>query len=298
MTLASDLIAETQRHVYAGSLDQRNKLSAPFTAGGTTLSFTYDLGKLAKGTLLEIDLELFYVWSVDATAKTAVVDGAQLGSTPANHSTAALVTVSPKFPQFSILKALNEDLYDLSSPANGLFQVKTVDIAYNASLSGYDLTASVDPLSIVDLRYKSGASDAYWPPIRDYEISRNMATTEFASGTAVFLIQGGMPGQTIRVKYRGGFSPLVNTTDDVLTVAGLPLSAHDIPPLGAAVRLVAGREIKRNFTESQGQPRRADEVQPGAIGASAKQLSALRQQRIAAESARLVDQYPIQLRRS
>ena len=55
---------------------------------------------------------------------------------------------------------------------------------------------------------------------------------------------------------------------------------------------MAGREIKRNFTESQGDTRRAGEVAPGAVMQSSRNLQILRQQRITAESARLDALYP------
>ena len=77
-----------------------------------------------------------------------------------------------------------------------------------------------------------------------------------------------------------------------VSVTGLQPSATDLPPIGAAIRLMAGREIKRNFTESQGDTRRSTEVPPGAIAQSANGLARLRQTRIAAEAARLHALYP------
>ena len=56
---------------------------------------------------------------------------------------------------------------------------------------------------------------------------------------------------------------------------------------------MSGREIKRNFTESQGDTRRASEVPPGAILQSSRQLQVLRVQRIAAKAARLDAMYPM-----
>ena len=67
--------------------------------------------------------------------------------------------------------------------------------------------------------------------------------------------------------------------------------------MGVQLRAMVGREIKRNFTESQGDTRRADEVGPGAIQASWRGLAALRAQRIEAEQARLSQQYPQRIRK-
>ena len=57
--------------------------------------------------------------------------------------------------------------------------------------------------------------------------------------------------------------------------------------------LMAGREIKRSFTESQGDPRRASEVTGGKSTESVVALQRLRQQRIASEKQRLDGFYPI-----
>ena len=66
--------------------------------------------------------------------------------------------------------------------------------------------------------------------------------------------------------------------------------------VGAQIRLMAGREVKRNFTESQGDTRRAEEVPAGAVGNSITNLLRLRRDRIQAEAARLARQYPLRIR--
>jgi hypothetical protein len=65
--------------------------------------------------------------------------------------------------------------------------------------------------------------------------------------------------------------------------------------MGVQIRLMAPREIKRNFTESQGDTRRADEVGAGAVGASVNNLIRMRRDRITAEAAKLIRQYPTYL---
>jgi hypothetical protein len=55
---------------------------------------------------------------------------------------------------------------------------------------------------------------------------------------------------------------------------------------------MAGRDIKRTFIESQGDPRRAAEVAPGTSYDSVKGLRVQRQQRIEAEKQRLDAFYP------
>ena len=292
MTTLQDLVSESKRHLLSQQREPLNKLQTTITNSATTLAFTYDLTSLQAQSYVEIDLEVMYVWSVDASAKTAVVERAQVGSVAAAHSAGAVVRVNPKFPDFAIVKALNDDLADLSSPANGLFAVRTVDITSSGSKVGYDLTGTTGLIDIIEVRYDERGGYRSWPVVPSWSLARGVDATAFASGLTLNLHSGPTSGRTVNVLYKGAFSPLVNLSDDVLTVAGLPLTAHDLPPLGAAMRLVAPREIKRSFPEAQGEPRRAQEVPPGAVGGSYRGLMQLRATRIQSEANRLVAHYP------
>ena len=123
-------------------------------------------------------------------------------------------------------------------------------------------------------------------------VERKAYVPDFPDGTALRLNRGGWPGYDVRVTYIAPYAPFVNLTDDVTATCGISAQAMDIPPIGAAVRMVAGREVKRNFTESQPDTRRAEEVPPGAVVGSSRGLMMLRQQRVAEEAARLRAQYP------
>src|SRR5688500_11601773 len=111
-TTLADLIAETQRHLTNYQRPAMNRLDELVTAESTTLKFEFDSAQMQAGHMLEIDLELVYVWSVDKSSKTATVERAQMGSRAAAHSAGAVVKLNPKFPDFAIAKAINDDLRD------------------------------------------------------------------------------------------------------------------------------------------------------------------------------------------
>jgi hypothetical protein len=291
-TLA-DLIADTKRHLQSLQREPMNRLGAAATATDTTLTLEFDATQAQPGAHLQVGLELVYVWSVDQGSKVATVQRGQLGSTAAAHDAKAVVTVNPKFPDFAILKALNDDLLDLSSPANGLYAVRTADLTFSSGSAGYDFPAT-NLMEVLEIRYRVGQAAGYrqWPLITNYELSRNADLTDFPSGNALFLAEGGAHGQPLRVVYKSSFSPLSALSDDVEVVAGLPTEMQDIPPLGAAMRLIAPREVKRNFTEAQGESRRAGEVPPGAVLNSLRGLAAVRQERIVHEAGRLYQKHP------
>lgn len=294
MSTGATLINDTLRHCFAGEREARNQLSGAYTAGGTSLTFTYGLGQIREGTRIAIEQELFYVWSTDDTAKTATVTGADGGSTAANHASASQVFVNPRFPRFICLQALNDELLELSSPLRGLFKVSYVDLTYNSSVLGFNLTSVTAVEDILEVRAKRLGSDKRWDmvPYDKYELQRNASTSDFASGFALMLGDGD-PGQTVRVIYKAPFGALADeTTDPNGATVGFPSTANDILSLGAAIRLVWPREIPRNFIENQGDTRRPNEVPSGAIANSVRGLVQLYEQRVAQEQVRQQRQYP------
>lgn len=289
---ASDLIQDTKRHLGSMQREPMNKLATPAPTGATSLQFLYDLGPLTTGSYVSIGLELFYVWSVDPATKTATVEAAQLGSKTSAHDQGEIATVNPKFPDFAIFRALNDELAELSSPLHGLYATKTVELTGQAVRSGYDLAGVTSVQDILDVRWQGyNRSSGEWPVIGNYRLARMVSSAEFPSGSTLYLPDGVPSGRKIRVRYKSAFTPLASLTS-TLDSAGMPASMADIPPMGAAVRLVAPREIKRNFTEAQGEPRRAAEVPAGAVVGSMRGVMALRQQRIEAEAARLLQDSP------
>lgn len=291
--LASDLVEETRALLFTGQEDEGNRLDGAVTSNATAITFKYPLGSISRGAVIAVDLEDIRIWDTSGNLSATVVERAVNGTVAAAHSDLAYVQVRPKFSPFRILRAINEDLLDLSSPVNGLFQVLTVDLTFNASISGYDLTNVTNIVNVLELRWKQAGPSKKWPLIRKYALSRVMASSEFASTLALFIDEPAFPGLPIHVRYSSDFGTLTALSDAVGTVTGLPASANDLPPMGAAIRLVAPREIKRNFTEAQYDPKLSEAVPAGAVGQSINNLKVLRQQRIIAEQARLASDWPI-----
>jgi hypothetical protein len=178
----------------------------------------------------------------------------------------------------------------------GLYQVKTLALVYNASLVGYDLPGVTDVTQIIEVRYDEPNQYKRTPRLdtSDYVLERKNSTTDYSSTFSLKLRQGGWPGRNVNVLFKAPFTPYVAITDDVLS-SGLSASMTDLPPMGAALRLGVGQEVRRNQTQSQGDTRRAEEVPAGAVGASWRGIAALRMQRIQSEASRLSTAYPDRL---
>lgn len=296
MTTAADLIATTQRYLFAGQREQLNQLSGAHNNSTTTFTFARDLGPLTEGSYVAVDLEIVYVWSTNPTAKTAEVQRAALGSTAATHADGAVAYVNSKFAPFTIFSELNNDLADLCAPTNGLFRLVEVDLTYNPAIQGYDLTGATDVIDVLRIRYDIPGPSKLWPELRSWQLKRNMDTDAFTSGFAIMLYEPAWPGRQIRVTYSSSFSPFTSLTSTVAST-GLGASAADLPPLGAAMRLAGVRETQRNFNESQGDTRRASEVPPGSQLQGMRALASLRQARIKAEADKLSSSYPTRRKR-
>lgn len=294
MSTAAQIITKAHRQLLSGIVEDRNKLSAQVSSTATTVSVSYDLGKIRTGAVLEIESELMYVWEVDQATKTATVERAFNGTTAAAHASGSIVTCNSRFPRQQMFEALNDELADLCTPMNGLYRIKTIDFDYNGTDTMVNLPSSNDVLDLLEVRLRYLSDD--YPHIRRVSLVRNLPTKDFPSGIALKFNEPLKSG-SVRVSYKSPFVRLNQEADNLQTISGYPVSAEDILVMGIQIRMMASREIKRNFTESQGDTRRADEVTAGAVANSINGLIRIRRDRIAAEATKLDSQYPILLNR-
>jgi hypothetical protein len=256
---------------------------------------SYDLGSVNQGSVIEVGAEQMYVWSVVESTKTLTVERGFNGTTAASHSSGAVCVINPRFPRNQVLEAINDELADLSSPVNGLFQVKNLDLTYNSSNRQMNLPAVVEIIDLIDVRYRYRADD--YKQVSSYKLLRNLPTKDFGSSYGL-QIDSDVSNGDLRVTYKAPFSRVTAEADDIQNISGFPLSAEDILVIGSQIRLMAPREVKRNFTESQGDTRRSDEVPSGAVGNSITNLLRMRRDRITAEAQRLARLYPTFLQRA
>ncbi len=295
MTTALGWIDETRDMLLSGYVEELLLLGSNLGSGAsdTTVTVTGAASSgIATGVIIEIDVEAMYVTAVNGTNVSVL--RAYGNSGIAAHTAGAIVRVSPKFPAYRILEALNNDIRDLSAPDNGLFAMKTTSFTYNATTSGYNLTGltNEDVQSIYTVTYADPIPvEAAEPEIRSWRLKRNRDTSVFNRGLALILYGAGWPGKKVTVSYKSPLTTVANSSTNK-TVTGLQTTAYDLPPLGAALALMVATPIRREFIDAQGSHRRAEEVPPGAISASMRDLRIRRESRVQAEAARLASMYP------
>lgn len=290
MTTVGVLLEQAKREILSGTGEQANKLSATVDDDATTLSFAFPLRGIVAGSVLEVELEQVYVWSADATAGTAIVERGWNGTAAVAHTAPLIVNVSTRFPRVTMLTFLNHELADLSSPVNGLFVMSAADLAYNQDGRDIPLTLTPAPLNtLYAVRYRDSSRE--WPLVRKWELVRDGNTAEFPSGLSLRLFTEPWSTGLLRIQWKSGFAAVSTLATDLASVTG-GTELDEILKLGVQIRALGMREPKRNFSESQPEPRRAQEVPPGAESASIPALTRMRRDRVIAEAARLNARYP------
>lgn len=294
MSTVGTVVDRTVRQLMSGTVEERNKTVGALTATSTTIAFQYDLNGMRAGGVIQIDNELMYVWEVSSGSKTVTVERAWNGTTAAAHAAGAVAIVDPKFPRSQILEAINAEIDDLSSPMNGLYQIKSLELNYNGTWNMINLPTTDRIIDLVSVTVRYIATD--YPVIRKCRLIRDLPNDDFSAGYAIRFDEQVRAGRMI-VVYKAPFTNVTTESQNLQNIAGFPTTAEDILIMGAQIRLVSPREVKRNFTESQGDTRRSEEVPTGSVSSSINNIIRMRRDRITAEAARLARQYPTFLSR-
>lgn len=298
-TDVDDLIGQTRRLLQGMTRGSLNKLATTMDASVTSVVTTFELGaSLAAHAYLCIDDEIMYVYDADGPLQTLTVERAQLGTTAAAHTAGAQIECNPRFPRPVIRDALQEEI---ASWPRGLYATASVSLSVPTNNLSVDLGAI--PSTFIDilevLRRPSTTSSSLslqpfstsWPEI-GYRYERGLPTADFPSGSALFLNEAMSGGYTIRVVYSLPFVTAVFTdATSLVSTMLLEASMVDIPPYGAAARLLAGREAQRSAMEAQGEARAPVEVRVGETLRSAAGLQAWRDKRIVEEAERLAGRF-------
>ena len=305
----NDQIERVYRNVMSNQREFTANLSAAYLTGGSTLTMTgAQAQSIQIGSILAIDEEVFLVQAVSVTSTTpqvytVTVTPAYEGSTNANHASGATVYINPKYTRWAIAVALNDALAAMSAPGMGLMREGYVAITYNPVLRGYDLAAAGIPSdfhTILSLSYDLPDPSHYFPTMRSFRVQRGILNTKIPGGYALFVNQSAMPGLPMQVAYGAPFISATSTTQfmdnsvnsDGLAGCGLPLTCLDIPALRAEIDLTLVREIKRNFTDSQPDMRKATDVVAGNVMNSVAGLEQLYQKRMDEEANRFRNRWP------
>ena len=288
-TTANDLLAEIKQHLYTGQFEIRDKLDAAIPdATATTFTLKYGNNVFQPGIRVSCELEDMHVW--DINGKLLTVERGQFGSKAVMHPVNSLVYAAPRFSDNEMFRELNNEILSLSAPSSGIYSVQSEEIPTIPGRFAYPLhDTGIQGILQVAVRRPGTSLD--WIETTQYRLNASASPSDFSTSLSIELFDPQPANTTIRVVYRAAFLTFTAVTDNA-SVSGLATSQFDIPVLGAVIRLTSGRELRRNYTETQGDTRRASEVPPGANMSAGNAIRDLYRRRLVAESERLYRLYP------
>jgi hypothetical protein len=290
VTTAAEFVRQVrERYLSQGTHEIRNRLNGALDDSTEAIAWQYaEPGGIVPGLRLSIDFEDLYVWTAGSLSGTA--ERGYEGTTAVAHDDGALIRVAPRFTDNQIVLAGNEAIAELQG--RKVRRVAVEEITWSDATSSYAIPAAVDQVLTVAARTDDSAIG--WPIVHDWTVQRGHdIADDFSTGVAIlFTNQGGYHNQPIRVTYTKAFGSFTNASSSIETDTGWSASAMELLKVSTALNLLAGREVGRNFSEAQGNPRRAEEVPQGAEVQSLRPLVTRQTTLLNAELARHARLYP------
>lgn len=296
-TEVGNVIERVRRQLASSLRYEVNVLGAALNATETVVQLTYALSAgLRTGAVLSVGREDMRVVSVDANAKTATVIRGWQDSDGGAHDNGTEVWVNPRFTRFDIAEALVDEI---RSWGRELYRVADDTLTVADSAETLELPVEwADAWGVIDVKRNWTAEDtSAWPRIgakllRGTASGFDGATTSGLLLRFTDLVLAGKVHVTVALPF--DLTALDDDTDLVDDV-GLRESMLDVLALGMKHRLVGDAEHSRHSRMTQDEPRRAEEVPPGAALQDAAQTFAVYLRRRGEEANRLRSLYPLRM---
>ena len=291
MSTFSQLTDQTlmQLYGYTTLQDQATHLTASATASATTITVS-DVTAISRG-IIEIGDEIIWVDSVDSSTGTLTIPPygrGFRGTTAVAHNPGDRVVSSPMFPRQMVKDAINDSI---RAAFPDLYAISSTTFTFTPAVTTYQLPSNA--LDVLQVTWQTIGPSKEWLPVRRYGIDTQANTGTFSSGVTLSVYDSIVPGRTVKITYSGQPHPLVNESDDFVTVTGLPASSEDVIRFGAAYRLVPFFDSARLSGQSaeadySGQPRNQNNA-----ASLSRFLLQMYQVRLAEENRRLSTLYNI-----
>jgi hypothetical protein len=281
----AQLVAQVQRHLHGLSGRRLNKANAPLDADTTSFVLEFEPGEIHSGSFIAIDDEYCYVWEAHPN-KQVVVERGQLGTEAVAHAV-PIIEATNRFPKPAIKQALLEELRawpdGMYKPRSKMLAIVGDQAVIPTGVPEYRMAM---PLA-VDRSPDSTMGDR-WTPL-EFRLDRHLPSP---NQTQLTVYDRSCIGHDVRFIYGERFDPEETGDDvDVIDDWGLLPSMLDIAALGAAARLVLGREIQRTDSDNATESRVDSAVPPMHQLQVANGLRAAADRRISAEISRLQGLY-------
>lgn len=236
MPTLNDLISQTQGMLrsYTRNNEQSTHITSAITSTATSMTVN-DGSQISRG-VCEIDNEMLWIDSVNATSGFVNIApyGRGFNNTSArSHTVNSRVIMNPLFPAKQVKDEINNTLRSLRGY---LYGTGTITFDFNAAVEGYVMPSNAS--SVVRVEWKTVGPSKSYARIRGWRFNPVADTATFNTGKSIEIYDSVTPGQTVQVWYMCDVDVLENDDDDFV-LTGLPDSCVDLVTLGAASRLMA-----------------------------------------------------------
>ena len=291
MTTIKDMVAMTRRMAFGSMSEQINLVGSAYTAGGTELTLDMDVTGITPGMVLSSGLNVWYVKGLDAANRLVYVIPGYDNSPQGNAAVGDFVFIKPRVTDGYIFESLNEEILRLSAPGNGLYKIAEWTADVDATWQTYIFpSAADDMIGLLRVRYRMPGTEDVWLDIPEKSYRMQIEAGE----NRVRILRNIPSGTEVRFIYKAPFSAASSLADDPVADCGLADTMVDIPSLGVLATLLRTTESRRNQVQTQGDSRRAGEVQSGANTAAGSRIEREYRDRVNEEAARLMQRVSIQ----
>lgn len=225
---------------------------------GTTGDFFLDfpIDGVGQGTILEIDDELlFVVAATESTKQVSCLRGFR-GTVAAAHSAKSYVQINPRFPRILVRDTMREEV---DSWGADIYRQTLMDADVGSNVADIDVADATGFDDLIDVLrvWRTEPTTGRMVTIHSYRTEPDID----GPGTCHLYLNHYYGSTGFRLKVARQFDTSVWTfATDLVADVGLSADMQEIAKWGAAWRLVSGREVRRLFTESEGEGRKAEEV--------------------------------------
>jgi len=261
-TTLADAIRATKRHLHGLYRPAYNKLADSITTTDTSLNLAYD-ETVAGRLFIGIGTELAYVWS--ASGSTLTLERGMEGTDAQAHAADTLIEMEPTYPDGLVLQALRDELR--SYGPSSLYRLIEVGITPST-----DRAVDLGPgYHVAQVR---GLRDDIWHTLDFRLVSASRDNLQVLLPFDVSQWDDLVADVAIGFSLPDTWATTIDLVDDM----GFEESMLDIPPLGAARRLL--QEAPRVRTATAVEPRAAQEVEAMQRTQVRRDLELQRQMRI------------------
>lgn len=270
----------------------------------TTVTLSYDLANsLRSGAVLSAGRELMRVISVNVNAKEAYVIRAWQDSVLEVHAIGDEILINPRFTRFDIFDALIEEI---NSWSPDIFYASDHQFTIADDTQTVELPATFLPaIGVIRVRGQNASaasSSTTWPQMEfrlqrgavgiwDQAVESGMQVRLLTGGTSQGRVAAGKVLVTLAMPFP---TAGIAETTDLVTDLGMADSMLDVLQLGIKYRLMGDDEFGATGRTTQDEPRRAEEVPPGAALQVSGSMLQRYERRKSLEVGRLRALYPME----